>query len=316
MNIRDTLAYATHVFFKAKQFRYVHTPLITTSDCEGAGEVFHVTTPQFKDSFFGRGTYLTVSGQLQVETYACGGQGDVYTFGPTFRAEKSNTSRHLAEFWMIEPEMVFCELADVMDLAEHYVKDCITAVLSTCRPELQYLESEYKGLIGRLEELVDAPFVRLSYTDAIALLQKHVDSKVEWGIDLSSDQEKWLVKHHGTAVIVHHYPKKIKAFYMKEEKDHKAPEPVVGCLDLLVPGIGELIGGSMREDDHDILRSNMETAGVDMTEYDWYLDLRKYGSVPHGGFGLGFERLVMLCTGVGNIKDTIPFPVFYGSLGE
>lgn len=341
--IRNTCIRATHDFYQEKGFLNIHTPLITSSDCEGAGEAFHVMDAgELRDhkippagwmkavptgdkkrssrfeceepngKFFRKDAYLTVSGQLQVETYACA-MGDVYTFGPTFRAEKSSTSRHLAEFWMIEPEMVHINMVELTGMAEAYVKHCVQAVLASHQKDLEFLQKYYDPeLIARLDTIANKPFFyQILYTHAIDLL-KLSPFGGEWGEDLSSDQEKWLLEKMGNGgpVIVTHYPKSIKPFYMKANQDGKT----VDCFDLLVPGIGELIGGSMREDDYDILKTAITKAGLDPALYDWYLDLRKYGSVPHGGFGLGFERLVMLVTGMKNIRDVIPFPVAYGRL--
>ena len=334
--LRNAMAFATHRFFYDRGFLYVHTPLITGGDCEGAGEMFHVTTmlpeepkgdlPRLKDGsvdyskdFFGRpGVGLTVSGQLNVETHACA-LSDVYTFGPTFRAEDSHTARHLAEFWMIEPEIAFAGLQEDMDLAEDYLKFCVHYALTHCAADLELLE----GIPGwdpelraRLKNVLEKPFKRLTYTEAIATLQEQIakgavkfDVPVEWGMDMESEHERYLAeKLYGGPIIVTNYPKGIKAFYMKLDADGKT----VQAMDILVPRIGEIIGGSVREDRHDVLLERAAEMGVDPAQLGWYLDLRKYGTVPHAGFGLGFERLVMLVTGVANIRDTIPFPRYPG----
>lgn len=310
--VRDMLSQSVHKFYSEREFMYVHTPILTAGDCEGAGEMFTVTTHDlkkkidqkkpFKKDFFGKKVGLTVSGQLQVESYAKSHQS-VYTFGPTFRAENSHTSRHLAEFWMIEPEMVTDSLSDLMDLAEDFVKYCVHSIFKT--PQLKFLDEKSEGLLDKLGVTLEKSFVRITYTDAVALL---VDSKeefevdVEWGVELESEHEKWLTKHFDGPVIVHDYPKSFKAFYMKQNDDTKT----VQSMDLLVPGIGELIGGSMREDKLDALLERMEECSIE--DLDWYTELRKYGTFPHGGFGLGFERLIMYVTGAENIRDVIPFP--------
>jgi asparaginyl-tRNA synthetase len=342
--VRSSLAQATHSFFAEEGFKYVQTPLLTASDCEGAGEMFRVTTldptappPPVKDSgktkgkdadaapadpyaadFFGKQAFLTVSGQLSAETYACA-LGDVYTFGPTFRAEQSNTARHLAEFWMIEPEMAFADLTADMDNAEAYVKYVVGHVMEHCSADLTFFGSFVdKELLPRLTKLVEQPFARVSYTEAVELLQKEIKKNpkkwefpdVEFGTDLSTEHERWLAeKHFGTAVFVYDYPKSIKAFYMRDNEDGKT----VAAMDLLVPGVGELIGGSQREERLDKLLEKMGEVGLDPEDYWWYLDLRRYGSVPHAGYGLGFERLVCYVTGVSNIRDAIAFPRFPGS---
>jgi asparaginyl-tRNA synthetase len=331
LRLRNAMAYATHTFFNERGFLYVHTPCITSADCEGAGEMFSVTTllPEKKDKvprlpngdvdyskdFFGAPAGLTVSGQLNVETHACA-LSDVYTFGPTFRAEDSHTSRHLAEFWMIEPELCFAGLKDDMDLAEDYLKFCVHYALTKCASDLevlQQIEGWDKDLIPRLKNILEKPFARLTYTEAIKLLQEEVASKVvtfeenniEWGMDLGSEHERYLAeKKFNGPIIVTNYPKGIKAFYMKLDDDGKT----VQAMDILVPRIGEVIGGSVREDRYDVLLARAKDMGLEESDLDWYLDLRKYGSVPHAGFGLGFERLVMLVTGVENIRDVIPFP--------
>lgn len=402
--VRSTLAQATHAFFASEGFRYVQTPLLTASDCEGAGEMFRVTTldptamsspaampaPQlmsddertsieaqikeqgeavravkeakkageadkaavdaavaellalkaklepaaastapsapsadaYADDFFGKQAFLTVSGQLSAETYACA-LGDVYTFGPTFRAEDSNTARHLAEFWMIEPEMAFADLNDDMDNAEKYVKYVVKHVLDTCPKDMEFFCSFVDKELGdRLTRLVDEPFARVTYSEAIELLQEEIakdPSKwefpdVEFGTDLSTEHERWLAEtKFKTAVFVYNYPKAIKAFYMRDNEGCEPGKETVAAMDLLVPGIGELIGGSQREERLDMLKMKMAEVGLSEEDYWWYLDLRKYGTVPHAGYGLGFERLVCYVTGVANIRDAIAFPRYPGS---
>lgn len=402
--IRNALAYATHRFFQENGFLYVHTPIITASDCEGAGEMFQVTTllseaennthepvdeaeleslrtevaeqgAKVKDAkaaaaedkdnkdlakasksevkkllnlkeklavveekarviggiqrkedgsidyskdFFGKPAFLTVSGQLNGEYYACA-LSNVYTFGPTFRAENSHTSRHLAEFWMIEPEMAFCTLEDDMKCAEDYVRFCCKHVLETCRPDLEFITKMIDPeAINRLEQVVSSPqFIRLSYTDAIAKLEEVVKNgektfqyPVSWGIDLQSEHERYLTEEvYKQPVIVYNYPKDIKAFYMRLNDDQKT----VAAMDVLVPRVGELIGGSQREDRFDVLKERIEASGMPLEPYSSYLDMRKYGSVPHSGFGLGFERLILFATGIDNIRDVIPFPRWPGN---
>mmetsp|Transcript_30057 Transcript_30057/g.41895 ORF Transcript_30057/g.41895 Transcript_30057/m.41895 type:complete len:501 (+) Transcript_30057:1-1503(+) len=382
-NIRNQCAWATHSFFQGHGFKYVHTPLLTGADCEGAGEMFAVTnlikegskisdipvvtdesekrtdTIDFSKDFFGKPVSLTVSGQLNVETYACA-FSDVYTFGPTFRAEKSKTTRHLAEFWMIEPEIAFATLEDDMALAEDYVKYCVKSVLDKCASDVQLLtdyhqrefaQAKKRGKVAKgaeapsklsdsLQVLLGKPYKRLTYTEAIAILEKEIEEyraiviteeeakqmkakdlkkktkgkhrfefPVFWGVDLASEHEKYLTdKIFKAPVILYNYPKDIKAFYMKMNEDNKT----VQAMDMLVPGIGELIGGSAREDNYDVLVKRCEELKMETKPLQWYLDLRKYGSVPHAGFGLGFERLVMLVTGMSNIKDVIPFPRAWG----
>ena len=319
--VRNCLAQATHDFFQQNGFLYLHAPIITASDCEGAGEMFHVTTldlgnvPKAKDGavdfskdFFGRPANLTVSGQLNAEIYACA-LTNVYTFGPTFRAENSNTSRHLAEFWMIEPEMAFCDLEGDMALAEAYLKFLIGAVLERCPEDVAFFDQWVeKGLKETLEHVVASDFVRVSYTDAIEILQKSGEKfeyPVEWGTDLQSEHERFLTeKHFKRPVIVHNYPKTIKAFYMRLNDDGKT----VAAMDVLAPKVGEIIGGSQREERKDVLLARMQECGLNPADYWWYLDLRRYGTVPHAGFGLGFERVVQFATGMGNIRDVIPFP--------
>ena len=319
---RSVLSFAVHRFFMERGFFHVHTPIITTSDCEGAGEMFLVTTLEpgqvkdqdvFADDFFGRRAGLTVSGQLQAEIYAQA-LGRVYTFGPTFRAENSNTSRHLAEFWMVEPEMAFCDLRDDMDLAEEFITVLINNILAECEPELDLFNRFVaRGLVDRLTEIVARPFSRLSYSDAVdALLQSNrkFEYPVQWGIDLQSEHERFLCEEIiGGPVIVYDYPAAIKPFYMRMNDDGKT----VAAMDILVPGIGELVGGSQREERYDKLTRRMDKAGLSREEYGWYLDLRRYGSTPHAGFGLGFERMVQLVTGMQNIREVIPFPRTPGS---
>lgn len=319
--VRSLIAYAIHTFFMERGFVYVHTPLITGSDCEGAGEMFRVTTldmnnlPRTEDGrvdssqdFFGKETNLTVSGQLNVETYAFAFK-NVYTFGPTFRAENSNTTRHAAEFWMIEPEMCFADLNDDMALAEDMLKFVIRYVLEHAPEEMNFFNQFVdKGLIERLNHVVNSEFGRVTYTEAIEILSKHNDKfdyKVSWGCDLQTEHERYLTEEiFKRPVFVTDYPKDIKAFYMKMNEDGKT----VAAMDCLVPGIGEIIGGSQREDRLDVLEARMEEMGLNKEDYDFYLDLRKYGSARHAGFGLGFERCVMYLTGMGNIRDVIPFP--------
>lgn len=319
--VRSLIAYAIHSFFQERSFVYVHTPLITGSDCEGAGEMFRVTTldmdnlPKTEDGaidysrdFFGKETNLTVSGQLNGETYAQAFR-NIYTFGPTFRAENSNTTRHAAEFWMIEPEIAFADLKDDMMLAESMIKYIINYVLSEAPEEMNFLNQFIdKGLIERLRHVADSEFGHVTYTEAIDILLKNNDNfdyKVSWGCDLQTEHERYLTEQvFNKPVFVTDYPKDIKAFYMKLNDDNKT----VAAMDLLVPGIGEIIGGSQREDDYDKLVKRMEEMKLRKEDYDFYLDLRKYGSTRHAGFGLGFERCVMYLTGMGNIRDVIPFP--------
>ncbi len=319
--VRSFAAYAIHKFFQERGFIYVHTPLITGSDCEGAGEMFRVTTldmdelprteegkVDFSQDFFGKETNLTVSGQLNGETYAMAFK-NIYTFGPTFRAENSNTTRHAAEFWMIEPEMAFADLKDDMVLAESMIKYIIRYVMENAPEEMNFFNQFVdKGLIERLNHVVSSDFGHVTYTDAIKILEKHNDEfeyKVFWGCDLQTEHERYLTeKEFKRPVFVTDYPKEIKAFYMKLNEDGKT----VAAMDCLVPGIGEIIGGSQREDDLDKLMARMEELGLKKEDYDFYLDLRKYGSARHSGFGLGFERCVMYLTGMGNIRDVIPFP--------
>jgi asparaginyl-tRNA synthetase len=310
---RSRMAFAIHRFFQERDFVHVHTPIITASDCEGAGEMFRVTTlPDEKisrdaEDFFGKRAFLTVSGQLEGETFACA-LSNIYTFGPTFRAENSNTSRHAAEFWMIEPEMAFCDLAGDMDLAEALVKFLVREMLEHHEGDLAIFEKFVdKGLRERLEFVASRPFERISYTDAVTLLQQSGETfqyPVEYGLNLQSEHERWLSENHfKKPVTVFNYPKEIKPFYMRINDDGKT----VAAMDLLVPGIGEIIGGSQREERLDVLTENFTHHGIDPEAYAWYADLRKFGSVPHAGFGLGFERLLMFVTGMANIRDVIPF---------
>ncbi len=321
--IRSEAAIAIHKFFNDRGFVYVHTPIITGSDCEGAGAMFQVTTldleqkgkVDYKEDFFGKRAALTVSGQLNAETYAMA-FGNVYTFGPTFRAEHSNTARHAAEFWMIEPEMAFCDLAGDMDIAEAMVKYVIDYVSATCADELAFLNQFVdKGLLERLQNVSQNDFVRLSYTEAIEILKKNADKfddkNIFWGKDLQSEHERFLTEQvFQKPVFLTDYPKEIKAFYMKQNPDGKT----VAAADLLVPGIGELVGGSQREDDYDKLVARIKELGMDPADYSWYLDLRRYGGTTHSGFGLGFERMIMYLTGVANIRDVVPYPRTFGDL--
>ena len=319
--VRSLIAYAIHQYFQERDFVYVHTPLITGSDCEGAGEMFQVTTMDlnnipknpdgsvnYTEDFFGKPTNLTVSGQLNGETYAMAFR-NIYTFGPTFRAENSNTTRHAAEFWMIEPEIVFADLEDNMALAEGMLKYIIQFVLEHAPEEMKFLNQFVdKNLLNRLHHVLDSDFGHVTYTEAISLLEKHNDEfdyKVFWGCDLQTEHERYLTEQiFKKPVFVTDYPKEIKAFYMKMNPDNKT----VAAMDCLVPGIGEIIGGSQREDDYDKLLARMNELGLKPEDYSFYLDLRKYGSARHSGFGLGFERCVMYLTGMANIRDVIPFP--------
>jgi asparaginyl-tRNA synthetase len=306
--VRHVLAQATHKFFSQHDFAYVHTPIITASDCEGAGEMFEVVTKQKGAEFFGRPASLTVSGQLNGEALAYG-LGRIYTFGPTFRAENSNTVRHLSEFWMVEPEMAFCTLQGNCALAEAYLQHCVSAVLQHCQNDLDFLQERFdKALLPTLQGVLQAPFARLPYTEAIALLQqsgRRFDVLPTWGTDLQTEHERYLVEDHfAVPVIVTDYPRDIKAFYMYQNDDDRT----VAAMDVLVPRIGEMIGGSQREHRLDRLTARLQQMGMNLDSYQWYLDLARYGAAPHAGFGLGFERLVMFCTGMTNIRDVIPFP--------
>ena len=320
--VRSALSFAVHRFFHEQGFLQVHTPVITTSDCEGAGEMFTVTalepaalqgTEPFGADFFGRRAGLTVSGQLQAEIFALS-HGRVYTFGPTFRAENSNTSRHLAEFWMVEPEMAFCDLAGDMQVAEGFIRFLVETALEECSEDLELFDRFVsKGLVDRLAQVRDQPFVRLTYTEAVAELERSGRDfafPVRWGLDLQAEHERFLAEEAARApVIVTNYPIGIKPFYMRVDDDGRT----VAAMDILVAGIGELVGGSQREERLEVLTTRMTAAGLDLEQYSWYLDLRRYGSAPHAGFGLGFERLVQFVTGMQNIRDVIPFPRTPGS---
>lgn len=336
MRIRSKLAFGIHDFFNKKDFNYINTPIITSNDAEGAGEMFKVTTlsedqidkkeTDYSKDFFGKKTSLTVSGQLEAETYALG-LGNVYTFGPTFRAENSNTSRHASEFWMIEPEMAFYDLNDNMDLAESFLKNILQYILDNCSEDLNFLDERQTKeesqkpkiersdltLIDKIKFTIDNKFVRISYTEAFEILRNSNYNKKkkfkyllnEWGCDFQSEHERFLVeKHFKSPVIIYDYPTKIKAFYMRLNDDEKT----VRAMDVLFPGIGEIIGGSQREERLNVLKKRMNEMDIDEKELWWYLDLRRYGTVPHSGFGLGFERIVMFCTGMQNIRDVIPYP--------
>ena len=325
--VRSVAAYAIHKFFQEKDFVYMQTPLITGSDCEGAGEMFRVTTldmenlPRteegkldYSQDFFGQEASLTVSGQLEGEAMAMA-FGKIYTFGPTFRAENSNTARHAAEFWMIEPEMAFAELDDCMNNAEEMVKYVIAYVLEHCPDEMAFFNQFVdKGLLERLQALLDADFARVTYTEAVKLLEQHNDKfqyKVEWGCDLQTEHERYLTEQvFKKPLFVTDYPMAIKSFYMRQNEDGKT----VRAADMLVPGVGEMIGGSQREERYDVLKSRMEELGMNCDMYQWYLDLRRFGSAVHSGYGLGFERLLMYITGISNIRDVLPFPRTTGSL--
>lgn len=324
--VRSRLSYAVHQFYQDRGFVYVHTPIVTGSDCEGAGELFRVSTldpanpPKTEDGavdygqdFFARPTYLTVSGQLEAEVFACA-LGNVYTFGPTFRAENSNTSRHASEFWMIEPEMAFTDLQGNMDIAEEFVKYLIADIREHCADDLAIVGKFVdKGLHERLAFVLERPFQRVSYTEAMDILLasgREWEMPVKWGDNLQSEHERFLAEEHFKCpVTVYNYPKEIKPFYMRLNDDDKT----VTAMDVLVPGIGEIVGGSQREERLDVLEANMERHGLSKEDYSWYLDLRRYGSVPHSGFGLGFERMLMFVTGMANIRDVIPFARTPGS---
>ena len=325
--IRSEAAIAIHKFFNDRGFVYVHTPILTGSDCEGAGAMFQVTTldldevaksgkpVDYKEDFFGKKASLTVSGQLSAETYAMA-FGNVYTFGPTFRAEHSNTTRHASEFWMIEPEMAFCDLAGDMDVAEAMVKYVIDYVCETCADELNFLNQFVdKGLLERLKNVSENAFVRLTYTEAIEILKENADKfddkNIFWGKDLQSEHERFITEQvYKKPVFLTDYPKEIKAFYMKQNPDGKT----VAAADLRVPGMGELVGGSQREDDYDKLVARIKELGMNPEDYWWYLDLRRYGGTTHSGFGLGFERMVMYLTGISNIRDVVPYPRTFGDM--
>ncbi|MBU0989542.1 MAG: asparagine--tRNA ligase [Proteobacteria bacterium] len=324
--VRNAMAHAIHTFFQERGFIYLHTPIITGNDCEGAGEMFKVTTfdlnlaPEkdgevdFTKDFFGGPANLTVSGQLEAEIYALS-MGDVYTFGPTFRAENSNTSRHLAEFWMVEPEMAFCDLEGDVELAVQFLKYIFASVLDSCKEDMDFFNRFIDhSVIKTLEDLISQDFKVLTYTEGVEILKKAgqgFEYPVEWGSDLQSEHERYLCEKvfEGPVVLID-YPKEIKAFYMKMSQDGRT----VKAMDVLVPKIGEIIGGSQREDDHDILYNRIKESGLNPKDYWWYLELRKFGSVPHSGFGLGFERLIQFVTGLSNIRDVIPFPRTPGNL--
>ena len=324
LRLRSQMAYAIHEYFHKKGFVYLNTPLITTSDCEGAGQMFQVTTldlnnvpkskkgtPDYSKDFFGKQASLTVSGQLEGELGATA-LGEIYTFGPTFRAENSNTPRHLAEFWMVEPEMAFYDITDNMDLAEDFIKHLVKYALDNCYDDIQLLNDRYDNeLIERLKSVISTEFVRLEYTEGIKILEEAVKNGVQfeypvyWGVDLQSEHERYLVeKHFGKPVILTGYPKEIKAFYMKQNEDGKT----VRAMDVLFPKIGEIIGGSEREADFEKLETRIDEIGMSHRTLEWYLDTRRFGSCPHSGFGLGFERLLLFVTGMANIRDVIPFP--------
>ncbi|MFA6239257.1 MAG: asparagine--tRNA ligase [Bacteriovorax sp.] len=323
--VRNALAFATHKYFQERNFLYVQTPIITASDCEGAGKMFQVTTlplnnvpktadkkVDFDQDFFATPAFLTVSGQLNGEIYASA-LSDIYTFGPTFRAENSNTSRHLAEFWMIEPEMAFADITDNMDNAEGYLKYVLQYLLDNCKEDMQFFDKHVSaGLIERLTAVINTPFERATYSYAVRVLEKagkNFEFPVKWGIDLQSEHERYLAEEYfNKPVIITDYPKDIKSFYMRANEDNKT----VAAMDVLVPKIGEIIGGSQREERLDHIERRMKELKMDTAPYWWYLELRKYGSVPHSGYGVGFERLVQFATGMENIRDTIPFPRFPG----
>ena len=320
MRVRDQISQSIHQFFHENGFFYVNTPIITASDCEGAGEMFRVTTldlehlaksggpVNYSYDFFDKPTFLTVSGQLEGETYATS-LGRIYTFGPTFRAENSNTSRHLAEFWMVEPEAAFFDLKDNMDLAERFLKSVFRDCLEKCGEDMEFFDLRIeKGKIQQIQSVIDQPFEHMTYTDAIKILEscgETFDYEISWGTDLQAEHERYLTeKHVGGPLILTDYPNTIKPFYMRVSDDGKT----VAAMDVLVPGVGEIIGGSQREERLDVLQSRMEAQSLDQEDYWWYVDLRRYGSVPHSGFGLGLERAVQYVTGMANIRDVIPFP--------
>ena len=323
--VRNQVCKSIHDFFQERGFLYIHTPIITASDCEGAGELFRVSTidpaapPKvegkidYSKDFFGKPAFLTVSGQLQVESFACS-MGKVYTFGPTFRAENSNTPRHLAEFWMVEPEMAFFDLTDNMELAEAFIKRILGDALSKCAEDMAFFADRIdKTLMPRLENILNNPFLRVTYTDAVDILEKSGKSweyPVGWGKDLQSEHERFLVEQHFKCpVILHDYPRTLKPFYMRVNDDGKT----VRAMDVLAPGVGEVIGGSQREERLDVLETRMKEQGLHPEDYGWYLDLRRYGTVPHSGFGLGLERILLTLTAMANIRDVIPFPRTPGS---
>ncbi len=305
--LRSHLSQGIHHFFRNRGFFYVHAPLITTSDCEGAGQMFQVKAPG-EQEFFGKPAWLTVSGQLEAELLALG-LGEVYTFGPTFRAENSNTPRHLSEFWMVEPEMAFYELSDNMDLAEEFIKSLLSYMLNNDLEDLEFMQRWYrKGLLEQLEKIIERPFERLSYTEATKQLSasgKNFEFPTEWGNDIQTEHERYLSEEKvGGPVIIHDYPAKIKPFYMRLGDDGQT----VGAMDVLLPGIGEIIGGSQREERYDVLLARIRKQGLDEAAYQWFLDTRRFGTVPHSGFGLGLERMLLFLSGMANIRDVIPFP--------
>ncbi len=317
--IRNAMSYAIHTFFQDRDFIYIHSPIITGSNCEGAGDMFKVTTldlqglkdkegeVDFGEDFFGKPASLTVSGQLEAEVYALA-LGNVYTFGPTFRAENSNTSRHLAEFWMVEPEMAFCDLEENIDLAEEFIKGILAHTLKDCRDDMDFLSrSVDKDHIATIDDIINSSFERITYTEAVEILSKAREGfefPVEWGKDMQSEHERYICAYFKRPVVVTDYPKEIKPFYMKVNEDGRT----VKAMDVLLPGIGEIIGGSQREDDYETLLKRIKETNLDPADYWWYLDLRKYGTVVHSGFGLGLERLIQFVTGLSNIRDVIPFP--------
>ena len=323
--MRSRMAQAVHRFFNERDFSYVHTPIITASDCEGAGEMFRVTTldpdkaeaQSFENDFFEKSTYLTVSGQLEGEAFATA-LSNIYTFGPTFRAENSNTTRHASEFWMIEPEMAFCDLEGDMDLAEEFTKYLVDDALNNNEGDLDiFARFVDKGLLERLKFVSEKPFQRVSYTEAVEILEKSgkkFDYKVEWGVNLQSEHERYLTEEHfNCPVTVYNYPKSVKPFYMRTNEPDSEGRETVTAMDVLVPGIGEIIGGAQREERMEILTANMKEHNLSEEDYGWYLDLRKYGTCPHAGFGMGFERMLMFVTGMKNIRDVIPFARTPGS---
>jgi asparaginyl-tRNA synthetase len=323
--MRSRMSQAVHRFFDKRDFTYVHTPIITDSDCEGAGEMFRITTldpskanaQKFADDFFAKPTYLTVSGQLEGEAFATA-LSNIYTFGPTFRAENSNTTRHASEFWMIEPEMAFCDLEGNMDLAEEFTKYLVDDALSNNEGDLDiFARFVDKGLVGRLKFVSEKPFQRVSYTEAVEILEKSgkkFDYPVEWGVNLQSEHERFLTEEHfNCPVTVYNYPKSVKPFYMHTNEPDEQGRETVTAMDVLVPGIGEIIGGAQREERMDVLTANMKEHNLSEADYGWYLDLRKYGTCPHAGFGMGFERMLMFVTGMKNIRDVIPFARTPGS---
>ncbi len=318
--VRNAMSFEIHNFFQSRGFLYVHTPIISGSDCEGAGEMFQVTTFKLNEApvldgeidytkdFFGKRSFLTVSGQLEGEIYACALK-NIYTFGPTFRAENSNTARHLAEFWMVEPEMAFCDIDLNMDVAEEFLKYIFASVLEKCKDDMEFFDKRIcAGLLKNLDHIINSEFIRIDYTEAVERLKRsknNFEFPVKWGLDLQSEHEKYLTeKLFKKPVIITDYPREIKAFYMKANNDNKT----VRAMDVLVPRLGEIIGGSERETDYEKLQNRIDEAGLRSSDYWWYLDLRRFGSVPHSGFGLGFERLVQFVTGMQNIRDVIPFP--------